>query len=218
MSTMPSQIGPYEVQHELGRGGMGVVYRAVHNESRIPVALKVIAAGDQASPEQLKRFQREVQIASELDHPGLVKVLESGESEGFAWFAMELIEGRSLADVIREEEVDWRRAVEIVRDVADALAVAHDKGILHRDIKPSNILVGRKVTEPEPVGATAPAAGGGAPVTTAEPPATAAEPPVTAAEPPVTAAEPPPTTAPEPPATAAEPPPTHDGGPPTHQA
>jgi serine/threonine protein kinase len=180
VSGAPERIGPYRIMGELGRGGMGVVFKAQHTQNNALVALKVIASGDQASPEQLKRFQREVNIARELDHPGIVRVLDAGENEGFHWFAMELVEGRSLADVIREEEIDWRRAVEIVRDVADALAQAHDKGILHRDIKPSNILVGQKVTDVtvfglEPSVEVAPA-------TQAEPPATQAEPPATQAD------------------------------------
>jgi serine/threonine protein kinase len=203
---------------------MGVVFKAQHDGHGALVALKVIAAGDQASPEQLKRFQREVKIAQELDHPGIVRVLEAGEDAGYHWFAMELVQGRSLADVIREEEIDWRRAVEIVRDVADALAQAHDRGILHRDIKPSNILVGEKVTDLrcyglapdgyEPPSADSLAAAGGAPAPSAGLPRTAAGAPPTAPGAPPTAAGAPPTAAGSPP-TAAGAPPTAAGHPPT---
>ena len=123
---------------------MGVVYRARRDGAvadEHDVALKVIAAGPDASLEALARFQREARIAQELDHPGIVKVLETGESDGQVWFAMELIEGEPLSKQIKEREFTWQEAVTIVRDVADALAVAHDKGVLHRDIKPSNILM-----------------------------------------------------------------------------
>ncbi len=127
---------------------MGVVYRARRADADadavdvdVDVALKVIAAGPDASPEALARFQREARIATELDHPGIVKALETGESDGQTWFAMELIEGEPLSTAILEQEFTWQQAVTIVRDVADALAVAHDKGVLHRDINPSNIIM-----------------------------------------------------------------------------
>ncbi|MHC5021301.1 MAG: serine/threonine-protein kinase, partial [Planctomycetota bacterium] len=124
-----NRVGPYEISGELGRD-------AEHD-----VALKVIAAGEDASAEALARFQREARIATELDHPCIVKVLEAGEHAGNAWFAMELVEGEPLSRQIKEREFTWQQAVTIVRDVADALAIAHDKGVLHRDIKPSNILM-----------------------------------------------------------------------------
>jgi tetratricopeptide (TPR) repeat protein len=120
---------------------MGVVYRARREGAEHDVALKVIAAGEDASAEALARFQREARIATELDHPGIVKVLETGEADGQVWFAMELVEGEPLSQQIKEREFTWQQAVTIVRDVADALAVAHEKGVLHRDIKPSNILM-----------------------------------------------------------------------------
>jgi serine/threonine protein kinase len=88
----PNRFGPYEVQSELGRGGMGVVHRARHQESGAVVALKVL--GDAGGPEAAARFQREVRLAAELDHPGIVRCLASGVEEGWAWFAMELVEGR----------------------------------------------------------------------------------------------------------------------------
>jgi tetratricopeptide (TPR) repeat protein/predicted Ser/Thr protein kinase len=136
-----SMIGPYELREQLGAGGMGVVYRARREGAESDVALKVIAAGEDASAEALARFQREARIATELDHPGIVKVLETGEADGQVWFAMELVEGEPLSKQIKEREFTWQEAVTIVRDVADALSVAHEKGVLHRDIKPSNIIM-----------------------------------------------------------------------------
>jgi serine/threonine-protein kinase len=125
---------------------MGVVYHAGKTGGGEPVALKVIAAGADASAEAIARFQREARIARELDHPGIVRVLDAGtdraaDGSELAWFAMELVVGQSLAATVREREFTWQEAVTIVRGVADALAVAHARGVLHRDIKPSNILI-----------------------------------------------------------------------------
>jgi tetratricopeptide (TPR) repeat protein len=115
--------------------------------------VKVIAAGGDGdrpdagpSPENIARFQREARIATELEHPGIVRVLDAGMDDGpdgrpRAWFVMELVEGDSLAVRIAEREFEWKEAVAIVRALADALAVAHDRGVLHRDIKPTNILM-----------------------------------------------------------------------------
>jgi serine/threonine-protein kinase len=127
---------------------MGVVYRARRSDADtdadaadVDVALKVLPANEDASDEQVTRFQREARIAGGLDHPGIVRCLEWGEADGVAWFAMELIEGEPLSKQIRDQEFTWQEAVTLTRDVADALAVAHEAGVLHRDIKPSNILI-----------------------------------------------------------------------------
>ncbi|MHC5019471.1 MAG: protein kinase domain-containing protein, partial [Planctomycetota bacterium] len=138
-----NQVGPYEILGELGAGGMGVVYRARREDGATDVALKVIAAGADASVEALARFQREVRIARELDHPGIVKVLDSGQDGNVTWFAMELVEGGPLSSQILEREFTWREAVRLVRETADAVAVAHARGVLHRDLKPGNILLDR---------------------------------------------------------------------------
>ncbi|MCI0341049.1 MAG: protein kinase [Planctomycetales bacterium] len=145
------RCGPYETLAELGRGGCGVVYRARHLETGRSVALKVLTAGaDAPSAEERMRFRREIALARSLDHPGIVRVLDVGEpvpgssSPPTPWFAMELIEGEPLYAVLEGEPLSWRRAAEIARDVADALAHAHARGVLHRDVKPGNILVGRK--------------------------------------------------------------------------
>lgn len=140
-----TSVGPYDIASELGRGGMGVVYRARRQGAGHDVALKVIGDVDRPgtgpSPEALARFQREARIAQELDHPGIVKVLDSGMEGEAAWFAMELVEGEPLSQCILEREFTWQAAVGLVRDVADALAVAHARGVLHRDIKPGNIIL-----------------------------------------------------------------------------
>ncbi|MCI0342223.1 MAG: serine/threonine protein kinase [Planctomycetales bacterium] len=145
MESTPGRIGPYALGAELGRGGFAVVYRARHEGTGAEVALKVASLQARLSgPVPLLRFRREVELVHALDHPGIVRVLASGEGPEGPWFAMELVEGESLWATLRREPLPWRRACEIARDVADALAAAHARGILHRDVKPGNILVGRK--------------------------------------------------------------------------
>ncbi len=175
MSDAPLRLGPWEIGEEIGRGGYGTVYRARHERTGAAAAVKVFLPEGGATPGDTRRFQREVALARVLDHPGIVRVLDVGEGFGPAmseppssaakalegrveWFAMDLIEGVPLDQALAEEALPWRRAVEIVRDVADALAHAHARGILHRDVKPGNILLGRKVggSRAEGGGETAP--------------------------------------------------------------
>ncbi len=142
----PARLGPWEIGEEIGRGGYGTVYRARHARTGVVAAVKVLMADPGVTLGEMRRFQREIAIARVLDHPGIVRVLDVGE-EGTAnrfWFAMDLVEGVALDQALAEETLPWRRAVEIARDVADALAHAHGQGILHRDVKPGNILLGRK--------------------------------------------------------------------------
>ncbi|MCI0341027.1 MAG: protein kinase, partial [Planctomycetales bacterium] len=138
-------IGPYEILEEIGRGGYGVVYRARHRGTSRIVALKVLVTPEGAEPVAAQRFLREIETARSLDHPGIVRVLDAGEESGRPWMALEMVEGRSLFEALRDEPLDWRGAATIARDLADALAYAHARGVLHRDVKPGNILVGTKV-------------------------------------------------------------------------
>ncbi|MHC4600426.1 MAG: protein kinase domain-containing protein, partial [Planctomycetota bacterium] len=135
-----TNFGPYRIVGELGRGGMGVVYRAVEVALGREVALKVLLAGDRATPEQASRFLREARSAAVLSHPNIVPVFSAGTEKGVPYFAMEFIEGASLEEEAAEP-LPVRKAVEIVRDVARALSYSHGKSIVHRDIKPANILL-----------------------------------------------------------------------------
>ncbi len=139
------RIGPYETVAEIGRGGYGTVFQARHVETGREVALKVLSEAGAAGSVEAMRFRREVELVRSLDHPGIVRVLDSGVEAGRPWFAMERIEGEPLYALLAREPLPWRRAVEIARDVADALAHAHARGVLHRDVKPGNILLGQKV-------------------------------------------------------------------------
>src|SRR4051812_16860450 len=140
--------GRFVIEREVGRGGVGIVYRARDELSGAPVALKVIAipgvdAGDEA------RFGREGRVLAGLSHPGIVRVVAFGQlDEGQPYVAMEWLEGEDIAQRQKRAPLTIGRAVEIVAQVADSLAYAHGAGIVHRDIKPSNIiLVARTVSD-----------------------------------------------------------------------
>jgi serine/threonine-protein kinase len=134
-------FGGIELYEEIGRGGMGVVYRARQRALDRVVAVKVLLRAQFAGKEERERFHREAQAAARLRHPGIVTVHEVGEDEGMPWFSMDHIPGRSLEQVVREHPMSARSAAECVQKVAAALQHAHEHGVLHRDLKPSNILL-----------------------------------------------------------------------------
>jgi serine/threonine-protein kinase len=146
---MPQQLGKlreglsaqYEIECEIGRGGMATVYRARDTHHDRPVALKVLHR-ELAESLGTERFQREIRVAAGLQHPHILSVHDSGTTDGYLWFAMPFVEGESLRDrLTRERQLAIADAVRITREVALALDYAHRKGVIHRDIKPENILL-----------------------------------------------------------------------------
>jgi predicted Ser/Thr protein kinase/tetratricopeptide (TPR) repeat protein len=137
-------VGDYEVIDEIARGAMGVVYKARHTTLGRVVALKVLLAGEHASPQQVTRFEREARAAAKLRHPNIVPIYEIGQHEGRRYFTMDFIEGRPLDMLIAHKRITVPRALETAAAVADALAYAHGRGVIHRDIKPSNIMIDRQ--------------------------------------------------------------------------
>ena len=131
----------HDVEGVLGRGGMGVVYRARHRALNRPVAVKMLLAGAYAGPQELGRFQREAEAVGGLRHPNIVQVYDAGDIEGRPFFTMELVEGGSLARQLGGTPQPAKRAAELVATLAGAVQFAHRSGIIHRDLKPANILV-----------------------------------------------------------------------------
>lgn len=142
--TSGSRIGDYIIESEIGRGGMGVVYRAHKADTGEVVALKLMLPELVANPEYRDRFVREAALGPDLDHPNIVPIFDSGEADGQLFIAMRLVEGRDLKEVIKEEgRLDPNRVLGIFRQAAAALDAAHEAGVVHRDVKPQNILIAR---------------------------------------------------------------------------
>jgi serine/threonine protein kinase/tetratricopeptide (TPR) repeat protein len=136
------RLGNYEILEEIGRGGMGVIYRARQRHSRRIVAVKRVLSYHSDSRETLARFRREAQAAASLDHPNILPIYEVSESEdGLPFFSMKFAPGGNLQEVGRALRNDPRQCVALVAKVARAVQYAHSKGILHRDLKPGNILL-----------------------------------------------------------------------------
>jgi serine/threonine protein kinase/WD40 repeat protein len=151
--TDQASVGDFELLQELGRGGMGIVFRARQKSLNRTVALKMLLSGRFVAPELLKRFQVEAEAAAILDHPNIVPVFEVGETNGIPFYCMKYLDGSNLAqqlsqwDISKPEliktEIRAReiRIAAILRTLAKAIHYAHQRGILHRDLKPSNVLI-----------------------------------------------------------------------------
>jgi serine/threonine-protein kinase len=139
---MPEKIGQYTVVSQIGRGGMGIVYKARDESLNRFVAIKIL--GEQLTEDAtfLQRFVREAQAAAGLSHPNIVQIYFIGEDNGHPYFVMEYVSGRSLDQLLRAEgRIDNPRASQIILQAAHGLAAAHDMGIIHRDIKPANLIL-----------------------------------------------------------------------------
>lgn len=138
---LPTTIGDYELQEEIGRGGMGVVFRAMQVSLGRSVAVKMILRGRLASDNDLQRFLSEASATARLQHPHIVPVYEVGDIEGRPFFSMKLINGLTLSDRLLDGPMPEREAAELIATIARAIGFAHRQGIVHRDLKPSNILI-----------------------------------------------------------------------------
>jgi serine/threonine-protein kinase len=140
---LPCVFGDYELLQELGRGGMGVVYKSRQISLGRTVALKMILRGSFATPDDLVRFRAEAEAAARINHPAIVPVYEVGQHDGNAYFSMQWIEGETLNDRLASGPMPPREAAELLLIVSRAIQAAHEKSVLHRDLKPSNILLDR---------------------------------------------------------------------------
>ena len=141
LAPVRDEFAGYEILGELGRGGMGVVYKARDPNLGRTVALKLLIAGRDASEEQLERFFREAESAAKLKHPNIVPIHEFSIHEGKHYFTMDFVEGTPLDDAIASGELTARRSIELMGEIARAVHEAHANGVIHRDLKPSNIIV-----------------------------------------------------------------------------
>src|SRR5688572_26055495 len=137
--TLP--FGDYELLGEVARGGMGIVYRARQRSLNRVVALKVLLGGAFAGEEGKRRLRAEANAVAKLQHTNIVAIHEAGELDGQPFFAMEFIEGRTLAEIVRSGPLPASRAAKYVVRIAEAVHYAHGQGVLHRDLKPSNVIV-----------------------------------------------------------------------------
>ena len=143
LARLQTQIGPqFQLQGLIGRGGMGIVFKARDAALERDVALKVLAFDPVMHPDAFVRFEREARLAARLDHPNIVPIFSVGQGDGVAFYTMRFVRGGSLeALVAREGPLPLDHAVRLLRDVASALDFAHEQGVVHRDIKPANILL-----------------------------------------------------------------------------
>jgi YVTN family beta-propeller protein len=140
--TTGSVVGDFRIEREVGRGGMGVVYRATQVSLGRPVAFKVIASALADKEGFRERFVRESRLAASLDHPNVIPVYAAGDHDGVLYIAMRYVEGTDLRLLLRQEgRLDPLRAAGVIAQVASALDAAHDRGMVHRDVKPANVLV-----------------------------------------------------------------------------
>jgi WD40 repeat protein len=144
----PLQIPGYQILGELGRGGMGVVYKAWQTDLQRPVALKMILAGRCASAEDVSRLRSEAQSVARLQHPGIVQVYEIGEHEGLPFYSLELVEGCTLAERLQNRPQSPHGSAALVELLAWAVQHAHQQGVVHRDLKPANVLLGGPRDQP----------------------------------------------------------------------
>ena len=142
MSLIPgTRLGPYSVTAKIGEGGMGEVWQARDTKLDRDVALKVLPEAFTSDPDRLARFEREAKVLASLNHPNIGSIYGLEEAEGVRALVLELVEGPTLADRIKQGPISIDEALPIAKQIAEALEAAHEAGVIHRDLKPANIKV-----------------------------------------------------------------------------
>ena len=140
----PRSIGPFQLERQIGVGGMGIVYSAIYPKTKKRVAVKVLSPGLVSDPKLLKRFDREIEILKRLNHPNIVKYYGGGTANKQRYYAMEFLDNGSLLDQLKKRgRLTWEQAINVGRQVASALEHAHNAGIIHRDLKPANLFLSK---------------------------------------------------------------------------
>jgi len=140
-NDLPRRIGGYKIESLLNKGGMSLLYLGIHPETHEPIAIKVLSSKYVSHPEMVEHFMREAEIIELTNHPNIVKLYGHGKWEGGVYIAMEFIQGISLRQMILQEAMSLKRALEVVIQIGHALTHLHAHGIIHRDLKPENILL-----------------------------------------------------------------------------
>src|SRR5271170_4483043 len=145
-SQIPSGPVPrlegYAIQHQLGEGGMGTVWKGIQLSTKRAVAIKFLSARAFESERAQRRFVREVELSAKLEHPNIARIYDSGLRHGAYYYAMELVQGAPLDEYLKGVKLDQRKILELMKTVCEAVQHAHERGVIHRDLKPGNIMVG----------------------------------------------------------------------------
>jgi serine/threonine protein kinase len=136
-----TRLGPYEITAPIGAGGMGEVYRATDTKLKRDVAIKVLPEDVARDRERLARFEREAHVLASLNHPNIASIYGLEESDGVPCLVLELVEGQTLAERIKEGSLPVDKGLELARQITSALEAAHEKGVIHRDLKPANVKI-----------------------------------------------------------------------------
>src|SRR5213083_2538647 len=139
--TIGTQLGCHEITALLGKGGMGEVYRARDTKLKREVAIKILPEAFLRDSERVSRFQREAEVLASLNHPNVAAIYDLQEADGSRYLVLELVEGETLADRIARGPIPVEEALDIAKDICEALEAAHEKGIIHRDLKPANVKI-----------------------------------------------------------------------------
>ena len=139
--SLGTTLGPYQVTAKIGEGGMGEVWQARDTKLDRDVALKVLPEAFTSDPDRLARFEREAKVLASLNHPNIGSIYGLEEAEGVRALVLELVEGPTLADRIKQGPIPIDEALPIAKQIAEALEAAHERGVIHRDLKPANVKV-----------------------------------------------------------------------------